>query len=32
MFNDQEMMDNEDAGQTLPRNQSVDETDEWEVN
>ena len=28
VFNDQEKLDNEDAGQTLPSHKSVDETDE----
>ena len=32
VFNDQEKLDNEAVGQTLPSKQSVDETDEWEVN
>ena len=32
VLNDQEQLDNEAAGQILPSNWSVDETDEWEVN
>ena len=32
MFNDQDNLDKEAAGQTLPSNYSVDETDECEVN
>ena len=32
VFNGQEKLDNEAAGQTLPSSYSVDETDEWEVN
>ena len=31
VFNDQEKLDNEAAGQTLPSNESLDETNEWEV-